>query len=124
MPLILLNMLGFGKSLVSGLVSWLSKRSLAEIGCLLLAVIALVEFIQVKAEKRHSAKVEDQLRKCSEVQKRLQAESKAQQKQVSEVHTRYVKVTQPEVEKRVKRIEDAPNPPDCKTPNEVLQADV
>ena len=46
--------------------SFLASRSLLELICIGLALFAAVQTIRVSAEKRHSQKVSQQLRKCSE----------------------------------------------------------
>jgi hypothetical protein len=53
----LLSALGIGKALLS----WLSKRSLAEIACIILGLACLVLVIGNRAEKRHSAKLQAQV---------------------------------------------------------------
>jgi hypothetical protein len=60
MPIIL-SLLGGGWNILKLAGAWLSHRSLAEIGCLVLALVCVVEFVSLKAEKRHSAKVEARL---------------------------------------------------------------
>jgi hypothetical protein len=48
MPAILLSLLGFGKSALSATLSWLSHRSLAEIGCLVLALVCVVQTVRIE----------------------------------------------------------------------------
>lgn len=124
MPFFLM-LLGGAKSAGGAVLSWLSKRSLAELACIALAVICAVQFLQVRAERRHSAKVSEQLRKCAEVQKKLEAESKERQNQVTRTITKYKTVTLPDAERKAREIENAPVVPGkCETPSAVLQADI
>jgi hypothetical protein len=47
-------------------LAWLSKRSLAEIGCIALVIACLVLLVANRAEERHSAKLQSQLTLCSQ----------------------------------------------------------
>ena len=120
----LLAALGFGRTVFQAVIAWLSRRSLAEIGCIALVIACSVLLLNLKAEQRHSRKVEQQLAKCADVQRRLIAQSKVQQKQVTKVIDHYVAVEKPVIRKEVQRIETAPLPGGCKTPQPVLEADV
>lgn len=60
----LLSFLGWGKMVAQAVFEWLSKRSLAELGCIVLALSTIVVTIHDRAEKRHSAHLEKQLRNC------------------------------------------------------------
>jgi hypothetical protein len=56
MPFLLL-ILGGLKSAVGFIGGWLSRRSLTEIACIALALLCLVQFVTIRGEKRHSAKL-------------------------------------------------------------------
>jgi hypothetical protein len=62
----LLSTLGVGKVIVQGFVQWLSKRSLAEIACIILGIACAILIVANRAEKRHSAKLQTALVKCTE----------------------------------------------------------
>lgn len=61
MPAFLLGVLGFGRSAFSGLIAWLSRRSLSEVAVILLVLALLIDHLALLASHRHSAKVEKQL---------------------------------------------------------------
>ena len=124
MPVFLLSMLGVGKSALGAVFAWLSRRSLAEIGCIVLLILCLIELNARFMEQRHSRKVEAQLVKCSEAQRKLIEQSKVQQKQVTKVIDHYVTVEKPVIRKEVQRIETAPLKGNCQTPDLVMGADV
>src|SRR3954470_13418810 len=97
MPFLLLLLLGGLKSAVIFIGSWLSRRSLTEIACIALALLCLVQFVTIRGEKRHSAKVELQLRNCAKARaadrtayERAQTEATAKNKaQVKAVESQY-----------------------------------
>jgi hypothetical protein len=65
MPLFLLSALGFLKSAVAAIGAWLSRRSLTELALLGCVVLICVQFIGLRAERRHSVKLQAQVVKCT-----------------------------------------------------------
>jgi hypothetical protein len=65
MPALLLSMLGVGRSVMTAVITWLSRRSLAEIGCIILALFAVVQTVRVSAEHRQNVKLKAQLHSCT-----------------------------------------------------------
>jgi hypothetical protein len=130
MPVFLLSLLGVGKSAVNYGLQWLSRRSLAQIACIALALACLFLFVANRAEKRHSAKVEAQLAKAistAETYKReLYAISNKRNEQQVVTRDRIVEVTRTikSADERAKVVETAPPPGECRTAKEVLDADV
>jgi hypothetical protein len=61
-----LSLLGIGNAVLKAVLAWLSKRSLAELGCLALALICLLQFTALRSEKRHGEKLQGQLTKCAQ----------------------------------------------------------
>jgi hypothetical protein len=100
-----LSMLGVGKTLVQGIVQWLSRRSLAEIGCIILCIICGVLLIAHKADQRHIAKVEKQLHACTKgreadraAYRQAQQEASVQnQKQVATVTAEHDRINHAQV---------------------------
>jgi acyl-coenzyme A synthetase/AMP-(fatty) acid ligase len=83
-------------------LTWLSKRSIAEIGCIALALFAGLQTIRVAAEQRHAHKVEAQLSKCTaarEADRRAYAKAQADAAAKNKAHVA-------EVEAQQKRITD------------------
>src|SRR5574338_182508 len=74
MPFLLMVLGGF-KSAVSFIGQWLSKRSLTEIVCIALGVIVLVQFTALRAEKRHSAKLQARVVQLTGELNRIHTES-------------------------------------------------
>lgn len=90
-----------------------------------------VETLRYHSELRHSAKVEKQLTEAVNHSRQLQAaldalaaESKRQQGEVEKVVDHYITVTKPGLIKEREKIVHAPLPGQCKTPQEVLNADI
>jgi hypothetical protein len=111
--------MGVGKAALA----WLSRRSLVEMACLALGLICFVQFTALRMEKRHSAKVEAQLVKCEQARKAM---SDARNVQKAETRERIKVVTRTikESDDKAKAIETAPLPGNCKTPKEILDADI
>ena len=112
------------KRVGTAVITWLKHASFWQIVSIGLACFALVQHFQLAGERRHSHKVELQLRKATETLDRLSKESAAKQKQVTKTITRYVTVDKPKAEREAERIDRAALPGQCKTPGEVLQADI
>ena len=88
-------LLGVGRSAGQGLIAWLSRRSLAELGALALAIICAVQFLSLKAERRHSAKLQVQIEKCDAARKSdREAYAKAQAEAASQNRAQVTKVEQ------------------------------
>jgi hypothetical protein len=114
-----LTLLGFGR----GIIGWLSKRSLAELASLALALVCVVEFIALKAEKRHSSKLQAQIVKL-DAQLRAITTAKNEQKQVTKGNIVKAEEGRKKADVVAKRIEQAPLPGNCATPKEILEADL
>ena len=114
----------FVKNAAGGLFGFLKSLNGWQLVCLALALFGAVQTVRVWSEQRHSAKVEKQLSETVALVNQLRAQSKQQQGEVTKVITRYQTVTKPEVRTIVQKIESAPLPGGCKTPQEVLDADV
>jgi hypothetical protein len=101
MTVFLLSVLGFGKSAVSCGLQWLSRRSLAEIGCIALACVIVVQHLALVGEKRHSAKLAHQVVQISasrEADRRAYAKAQADaaaanKAQVAKIEQQQQKVT-------------------------------
>jgi hypothetical protein len=63
MTAFLLSLLGGSWSLLKSAGKWLSRRPLTELAAIALAVLCVVQFIALKSEKRHSAKLQVQVSK-------------------------------------------------------------
>jgi hypothetical protein len=115
----LLSALGIGKALLS----WLSKRSLAEIACIILGLACLVLVIGNRAEKRHSAKLQAQVVSLNAELTKLST-AKNDQKVITAEKIKVVLQNNRDADGRARKIEQAPVPGGCKTKPEVLQADL
>lgn len=103
MTALFLSMFGIGKAVLTAVLTWLSKRSLAEIGCIVLGLACLVLFVAHRSEQRHAAKLETQLSKCTEGRK---ADRDAYAKAQSDAAAKN-KAHVADVEAQQKRISDA-----------------
>jgi hypothetical protein len=86
-------------------------------------LFAGIQTLRVSAEKRHSAKVEQQLAKSVTELNRL---TSAKNQQHTITKTNIVTVTKRihDAEGRAKIVETAPLPGQCRTPQEVRDADI
>jgi hypothetical protein len=94
-----------------------------QIAIIALALFAGIQTIRVSAEKRHSAKVEQQLVKSVAELNRITSTKNTQH---TITKTNIVTVTKRihDAEGRAKIVETAPLPGNCKTPDAVRQADL
>jgi hypothetical protein len=101
----------------------LGKLNGYQIAIIALALFAGIQTLRVSAEKRHSAKVEQQLAKSVTELNRL---TSAKNQQHTITKTNIVTVTKRihDAEGRAKIVETAPLPGRCQTPPEVLGADL
>jgi hypothetical protein len=108
---------------LSSALSFLGKLNGYQIAIIALALFAGIQTIRVSAEKRHSAKVEQQLAKSVAELNRL---TTAKDTQHSITKTNIVTVTKRihDAEGRAKIVETAPLPGECRTPQEVRDADI
>ena len=114
----------FVKNAAGGLFGFLKSLNGWQLVCLALALFGAVQTVRVWSEQRHSAKVEKQLSETVALVNQLRAQSKQQQQTVTKTIDHYITVTKPEVRTIVQKIESAPLPGSCKTPQAVLDADV
>jgi hypothetical protein len=123
MPAFLLSMLGVGKVIAQGCVQWLSKRSLAEIACIILGVACAILIAANKAEKRHSAKLQAQVVSLDAELAKLST-AKNEQQVVTRDNIKVVTKLVHDADGKAKVVEQAPVPGGCVTKPEVMNADV
>jgi uncharacterized membrane protein len=104
-------------------LSFLGRLNGYQIAIIALALFAGIQTLRVSAEKRHSAKVEQQLAKSITELNRL---TSAKNQQHTITKTNIVTVTKRihDAEGRAKIVETAPLPGQCRTPQEVRDADI
>jgi hypothetical protein len=115
----LLSALGIGKAVLA----WLSKRSLAEIACIILGLACLVLVIGNRAEKRHSAKLQAQVVSLNAELTKLSTAKNGQQV-ITRDRIKVVTKTLHDADGRARVVENAPAAPNCKTKQEVMSADL
>ena len=123
MPLFLIAFGGMLKRAAFGLIGWLSKRSLIELACIALALCLVVQtFRQMDAAHDRDA-WQRNAKSCADARK---ADSTARNEQKAETSKRIegVKEKIRHADDRAKVIEAAPLPGNCKSPEEVLDADI
>src|SRR6185503_12763049 len=114
----------FVKRVGTSVITFLGKLNGWQLLCIALALFGAVQTVRVWSEQRHSAKVEKQLSETVALVNQLRAQSKQQQQTVTKTIDHYITVTKPEVRTIAQKIEAAPLPGGCKTPQAVLDADV
>jgi hypothetical protein len=117
---------GFLKSLASGIGAWLSRRSLAELGVIALAILFVIQHFALVDARHDAAKWQKQF---NAEHAKLEAISSKRdtQKQTTAENVKVVTRVIHDADGRAKVVEQAPIPPtDCHgvTPSGVLQADV
>jgi hypothetical protein len=119
----ILSLLGIGKSVLTAVLTWLSRRSPAELGCIALGIACAVLIVANRAEKRHSEKLQTQVTNLS-VQLQKLSDARNTQKQTTTEKIKVVTRTIHDADERARVVEKAPPAADCKTKPEVLQADL
>ena len=104
--------------------SWLGSLNVWQLLLIVALLFGGLQTLRLKAEQRHSAKVEAQLSKATTALNQLRSESRVQQKTVTKQIDHYITVEKPVIRDRIREIEAAPLPGGCKTPQAVLDADV
>ena len=112
------------RAFFGGALKWLGGLNGWQLLCIALAIFGAVQTIRLATEQRHARKIETQLVKCTDAQRKLAEQSKAQQKDVARVIDHYVTVEKPVVQRVVERIESAPLPGNCKTPAPIMELDI
>lgn len=105
----------FAGNALGALWKWLSGLNLCQLVCLGLAVFCIAQHFMLVGERRHSAKVEQQLAKANEQLQRISTK-RNEQHDVTEHNVEKVVRGDPLVKTVVKTIHDAPNPEGCRTP--------
>ena len=103
--------------------AWLASLSFWQVIALGLALFAGIQTMRVWAEQRHSAKVEAQLAKAVQ---QLRDISTRRNEQKAETNKRIIVVREKirHADDEARKIEQAPLPGQCRTPDAVLQADL
>jgi hypothetical protein len=114
-----LTVLGIAKRIGA----WLTSLSFWQLACIGLALFAGVQTLRLGAEQRHAHKVEAQLSKAVEKLNAISSKRDQQKRETSE-RIKVVTRTIHDAEGRAKVVEQAPLPGDCKTPPQVMQADL
>jgi hypothetical protein len=120
---LLVAALGIGRSVATAVLTWLPHRSFWQLAFGAALIFAGIQTIRVKAEQRHSTKVEAQLGKAAA---ELNAISSKKNDQAVVTRDRIKIVTQRihDADGKARAVEQAPLPGNCKTPPEILQADL
>lgn len=118
-----LSLLGIGKSVLMAVLTWLSKRSPAGLGCIVLGIVCAVLIVVNRAEKRHSEKLQTQVTNLS-VQLQRISDARNAQKQTTTEKIKVVTRTIRDADERARVVEKAPPAKDCKTKAEIMGADL
>jgi hypothetical protein len=103
--------------------TFLGSLNVWQLLCIGLALFAGLQTIRLHAEQRHATKVEAQLSKVVEKLNAISSK-RDQQKQETAGRIKVVTRTIHDAEGRAEKVEKAPLPGLCKTPSEVLSADL
>jgi Tfp pilus assembly protein PilN len=104
-------------------LSFLGKLNIWQLLLIAALLVAGVQTVRLKSEQRTNAKLQTQVSKLNE---RLTSISTARDTQKAITRTNIVTVTKTihDAEGKAKQVETAPLPGNCKTPKEVLNADI
>jgi hypothetical protein len=105
----------FAGNALSAVWRFLSHLKFWQAVCLGLLCVIVAQHFTLAGERRHAAKVEAQLAKSQAELQRITT-ARNEQKQTSERTVTQVLQGQDRVRTVVRTIHDAPNPPDCRTP--------
>lgn len=108
---------------ITSVATWLSHRSFWQIVSMALCAALAVQYLSLKSEQRHSAKVEAQLAKAVGELHRISSVRNEQKRETSE-RIKVVERTIREKEREAERVEQAPLPGNCQSPSEVMRADL
>jgi hypothetical protein len=111
------------RALAGRALSFLGRLNIWQLGCIALALFAGVQTLRLAAETRHSHKVEAQLAKSLGELKRITS-AKDTQRTITKTNIVTVTKTIHDADGRAKVVEAAPLPGNCRTPKEVLSADL
>jgi hypothetical protein len=106
-----------------GALGWLSKRSLAEIGCIALGIACAALIVANRAEKRHSEKLQARVNTLS-IQLQRISDARQSQKQTTAEKIKVVTRTLHDADERAQAVEKAPPAANCRTKPEVMGADL
>ena len=109
---------------VRALWAWLCHRSFWQLVSLALGCIVVVQHFTIIHDRAEAAKWQKHYSALETQVKKRQSESKVQQQQVTKVIEHYSTVEKPVIRTEVQKIESAPLPGNCRSPKEVLGADV
>ena len=115
---------------VTGALRVLGSLNAWQILCLCCLAIAGLQTLKLHAEQRHSAKVEAQLAGCAKAKQGLQdtldsiSTAKNEQQVVTREKLKVVTRTIHEKELIAQKIEQAPDEPQCRTPQAIMGADL
>jgi hypothetical protein len=104
-------------------LSFLGKLSIWQLLLIAALLVAGVQTVRVHAEQRHSAKLQTQVSKLAEQLKGISAKRDTQ-KTITKTNIVTVTKTIHDADGKAKQVETAPLPGNCKTPKEVLNADI
>lgn len=120
---LVLALLGYGNAVLKAVIQWLSRRSLAELGCIVLGIACAVLIVANRAEKRHGEKLQARVNTLS-IQLQRISDARQSQKQATAEKIRVVTRTIHDADERAQVVEKAPPAAACKTKPEVLNADI
>jgi hypothetical protein len=123
MPAFALLLLGGAKGLFTRVLSFLGKLNIWQLLLIAALLVAGVQTVRVHAEQRHSAKLQTQVSKLAEQLKGISAKRDTQ-KTITKTNIVTVTKTIHDADGKAKQVETAPLPGNCKTPKEVLNADI
>jgi hypothetical protein len=104
-------------------LSFLGKLNIWQLLLIAALLVAGVQTVRVHAEQRHSAKLQTQVSKLAEQLKGISAKRDTQ-KTITKTNIVTVTKTIHDADGKAKQVETAPLPGNCKTPKEVLNADI
>lgn len=96
---------------------------LRSIGYIVAAFALAAMFIALQLEKRSHAKAKDRIVQLSTIVNNYAEQSKERQRETGKIVTRY-RDAKPIIEERVRVVEKAPLPGECKTPPIIMGLDI
>lgn len=123
MPVFLLSLLGFGRSALKAALAWLSHRSFWQLAFGAVAIFALIQHFELGHVRKEAVNYSRQ-RDAYKAQFDAISTRKNEQKIVTRDRIVTVIKTLKGADQRAKAVEAAPLPGECKSPPEIMGADL
>lgn len=107
----------------SAILTWLGQRSFWQLAFGAVAIFALLQHFTIAGERRHSAKLQSQLTAVTDQLHDISTKRNEQHSTTTE-NIKHANAGNQKAAERAKVVEQAPLPGNCKTPPQIMSADI